>query len=73
MRILDIVKYDLRDVRDLIASDLKDIRKRDRLEARHRLKHFQTGMASLEASLNYNLMYGNSNGGGLADLLRDQP
>jgi hypothetical protein len=69
IRILDIVKPDLKGIRDLIASELRLIRKRDPIEARRRLKRFQAGMASLEANLNHNLFYGNAGGGGLAHLL----
>ncbi len=68
MRILDIVKPDLRDIRNQIARDIRAIRKTDPDQARRRLKRFQAGMAATEAALNYNLMHGSS-GGGLANLL----
>lgn len=69
MRILDIAKPDLRDVRDGIAAELRVIRKRDPAEAKRRLKRFQAGMAAMEAALNHNLLYGNSGGGSLQGLL----
>lgn len=71
--ILNIVKPDLRDVRDHIAAELRTIRKSDRAEAVRRLKYFQAGMAKLEANLNHNIFHGSSGGGGLATLIGSKP
>ena len=69
MRILDIVKPDLRDVRNQLASDLKRFRKDDPTKALLALKRFQAGMKVMEANLNKNLFYSQATRGGLSDLL----
>ena len=57
MKILNIVKPDLRDIRDQVASKLKLIRKSDPLEARRRLKRFHAGLEITEANLRHNMLH----------------